>query len=108
MDKPELKVNEYIKVHVPGATPWAEILEITNEGFIGRIANKLFHEWSEFEQAKMLKNWFGNVEKLPKLNDYKQDDYVLFVWKNFKGGSEEEIYWNWEATGKPIPRNEIG
>ena len=73
------EVGKTVKVHLPGESPWAEVLEITEKGFLGRIDNKLFSEYSEFEQAQWMNDTWNTVESLPVLHDYKFNDEVNFV-----------------------------
>lgn len=74
-----MKVGDFAKVNLNGECPWAEVLEMTPEGFRGRINNKLLPEYSEFEQAQWTKEVFGSVEPLEHLHSYKQDDELLFI-----------------------------
>lgn len=71
--------GDSVKVHLLGESPWAECLEITKDGFRGRIDNRLFHEMSEFEQARFTNRHLGTVEKLLKRHVYKLNDEVDFV-----------------------------
>ena len=85
----EAMVGDTVKVVLPGESPWAEILEVDLGDKLrikARIVNKLFHEYSEHEQARAMKrDWdsveplpWDSVEPLPKLHDYKQGDEVWF------------------------------
>jgi len=70
---------EHVKIRLPGESAWAEVLERVGDGrVIGRIDNKLFHEYSETERARWLKDNFGTVESIPKLHDYRFNDIVVF------------------------------
>lgn len=75
-----VKIGNYIKVLLPGENAWVEIIKIiSNYEFIGRINCKLLHEYSEFEQAKLTKSWYGEIRKLPKVHNYKQGDIIHFI-----------------------------
>ena len=71
-------IGDNIKVHLPGESPWAEIIEEREDSVKGRIVNKLFHEHSEHEQAQFMKREFDDVQPLEKLHDYKQGDELWF------------------------------
>lgn len=77
------EVGEYIKVWLPGETPWAECVSLNPDGsWQGRIANHLFAQRSEFERTKIAREWFpGSPAKpLPSLHVYKQDQVVTWFW----------------------------
>ena len=71
-------IGDVVKVHLPGESPWAEVLEEKNDRIRGRINNKLFHDYSEHEQARWLKGEFDTVETLPKLHKFSQGDELWF------------------------------
>ena len=82
----EAMVGDTMKVFLPGESPWAEILEVNCGNKLrikARIVNKLFHEYSEHEQARMMKRDWGTVEHLPKVHDYKQGDEVWFTFGKY-------------------------
>ncbi len=95
MIKPEIKIGDNIKVHLKGESPWVKVLSMTENDFLGSIINKLFHEYSEHEQAQVMKRNWGEIGKLPKLHNYKQGDEVIFIWK-----SVNNEYGNWEPAIK--------
>lgn len=68
-----------IKVHLPGESPWVEVIERGPDRMKGRILNKLFHQHSEHEQGRFTKRELGNIAKLPKLHNHVQGDEVWFV-----------------------------
>lgn len=72
--------GECAKVFLPGESPWAECVKVNEDGtWLGRIANKLFHEWNEDEQRQFLGEHFDNSKRLlPKLHAFTQDELVLF------------------------------
>ncbi len=71
-------IGDNIKVHLPGESPWAEIIEERENAVKGKIVNKLFHEHSEHEQAQFMKREFGDVRPLEQLHTFKQGDEVWF------------------------------
>lgn len=74
-----VQIGDDVKVHLPGESPWAEVVAIHEDGtFDGRIENRLFAQMSEHEQAQFLKREFSTVAPLPKLHDHKQDDVIRF------------------------------
>lgn len=75
-----MQVGQRVKVSLPGESPWAEVVEITDRGFKGRVDNKLLREYSEIEKAAFSKKFFGTVQKLPELHDYKYNDILEFAW----------------------------
>ena len=91
-----LEIGEFVKVHLPGESPWAEVVTITDSGFIGRIDNKLFHEMSEIEQARFNKDQFGTVKPLPQLHKHCENDLVEFV-RNEEHGIWQAIAAHLEA-----------
>ena len=74
-----IKVNDLIEVWLPVVWPWVKVIEITDNGFKGRIDNKLYQEHSEHEKAQFMKKNFGSVAPVPKLHDYKYNDIIPFV-----------------------------
>lgn len=84
-------IGELIKVSLPGEAPWVEVISHTEEGFMGRIENKLFNELSEFEKAHFLKNEWGTVKALPKLHDYKREDIIEFVYHDDRFIPKKEV-----------------
>ena len=75
----DMEVGDFAKVHLLGESPWAEVIELTEDGFKGRINNVLFAEMSETDQARFNKQHFGTVSPLPVLHDYRRNDEVLFI-----------------------------
>ena len=73
-----MQIGDMIKVFLPGESPWAEVIEINEPLFKGRIANRLFHEMSFESQGEFTGDNFGTADPLPKLHDFKQDDEVWF------------------------------
>ncbi len=69
---------DYEKVHLPGENPYVEVLERTDTMIKGRIANKLFPEYSGDEQAEFTGQHFGTAEPLPALHSFKRGDEVWF------------------------------
>lgn len=71
-------VGKFAKVLLPGETPWAECMSVEPDGsWHGRIANKLFTEYSDKEREEIA--GFGpGLGKLPSLHDFKQDQIVRF------------------------------
>lgn len=72
-------IGETIKVYLPGESPWAEITAEEDGRVKARILNKLFHEFSEHEQARWLGDHFGTVKPLERLHSYKQGDELWFT-----------------------------
>ncbi len=88
-------VGETVKVLLPGERPWVKVIG-ASEGWIkGRIINKLFHEYSEHEQARAMKRDWDSVDPLPKSHDYKQGDEVWF-----EMGTDNKSGW-WVPVEKP-------
>lgn len=75
-----MQTGDYVKVSLPGETPWAEVLAVEPGGFVGRIANKLFTEYSDQDRQAWCGEEFGiaAAEPLPRLHDFKQDQVVTF------------------------------
>jgi hypothetical protein len=74
-----MKIGEHIKVHLPGESPWAEVMATYEDGtWDGRISNRLFGEMSDIERARFTKDHFDTAKALPRLHDYKQDQVVRF------------------------------
>ncbi len=71
-------IGDTIKVLLPGERPWVEVIEETDGQMKGRILNKLYHEFSEHEQAQFMKREWGSVEPLPQLHSFKKGDEVWF------------------------------
>jgi len=74
-----IKIGDQIRVNLAGETPYAEVLEIHNNGFIGKISNKLFGEYSEFEKAKFMGDAFGSTLQPKVLHAFRKDDVVKFM-----------------------------
>jgi hypothetical protein len=75
------KVGESVKVRLPGETPWAICVEVRENCWMGCIINRLFREYSEFEQAKWPnQEWGKGFVKLPELHKYKKYDVLEFIW----------------------------
>jgi len=74
-----MKIGDHIKVGLPGERPWAQVTEVTEKGFKGRIDNILVSEGCEFTRRRHSKYLFGVSEPLPKLHDFKFNDVVSFV-----------------------------
>ncbi len=79
-------IGEHLKVNLRGETPWAEVIEVHDDGFTGKIANKLFREFSEFEKAKFMNTHFDDVKKIPELHKYSYGDVVRFYAITDKNG----------------------
>jgi hypothetical protein len=79
-DTPPLapNVGGFIKVFLPGESPWAEVLKINGPLVMARIANKLFTELSRADQAEFTGQAFGTAAPLPKLHNFKENDEVWF------------------------------
>jgi hypothetical protein len=74
------KVGDTVKVRLPGKTPWAVCVEVRENSWMGCIINKLFREYSEFEQAKWLgQEWGKGFVKLPELHKYNKSDVLEFM-----------------------------
>ena len=58
--------------------PWAEVLEELGDTIRARITNKLFHEYSEQEQAQFLQRECGDETPLEQLHSFKKGDEVCF------------------------------
>ncbi len=71
-------IGDNIKVHLPGESPWARILELAPGKVKAKIINRLFHQHSEHVQAQFMKREFGSVRPLELLHDYKQGDELWF------------------------------
>jgi len=71
-------IRQNIKVLLPGERPWVEVIEEVVDRFKGRIINKLFHEYSEHEQARFMKREWGGVSPLESLHSFKQGDELWF------------------------------
>lgn len=95
MTPPIVTIGGFVKVFLPGESPWTEVIILTADGFMGRIDNKLLNEYSEFEQASFSKTNFGTVSLLPILHTYKRNDVVEFAWEDEQGiftpKKEEEV-----------------
>lgn len=74
----DVKVGEFVKVWLPGETPWAEVIASGPGIFKGRIANKLFNEYSEEEQRQFTGQHFGTAAPLPRLHSHKEGDELWF------------------------------
>lgn len=70
---------EFCKVFLPGEVPWVKVLEYDGDRMRGEIDNKLFFEYSEFEQSKFLKEEFDRTRPVKRLHHYKQGDVLWFV-----------------------------
>ena len=83
----EITVGSLVKVWVPGETPWAEVVKVKDNGFIGRIDNKLAGDYTPQEWHAMNwrmfdydpEDWPEEAEPLPQLHNYKYNDKVHFV-----------------------------
>lgn len=73
-----ISVGQYIKVRIPGETPWVEVLKVDGANFQVRIDSDLFCGLSRIEQARFTKDVFGTVKNLPLLHDYRTNDKVWF------------------------------
>lgn len=71
--------GDYVKVLLPGELPWVEVLEQKGRTFLGRIDNKLFAEYSDEERAAVFGYGAEDMEPLPRLHNYKQNDELWFV-----------------------------
>ena len=71
-------IGENIKVLLPGERPWVKVIEEVVDRFKGRIINKLFHEYSEHEQAQFMKREWDSVSPLESLHSFKQGDELWF------------------------------
>ena len=74
-----MEIGQFIKVRLPGETPWAKVQAITESGVTARIDNELVAELCEFQRAQLGKRFFGNGKPLPVLHNYKYNDVVEFV-----------------------------
>ncbi len=52
----ELEIGDHVKVVLPGEAPWAEVLEIRGEGFLGRIDNHPASDLHDYRFGE--KVWF--------------------------------------------------
>ena len=67
---------EFVKVWLPGETPWAEVVRpLPDGGFLLRIANTLVGESAEMRK-ELAREWFTSDEPLPKLHDYKFGELI--------------------------------
>lgn len=74
-----MKIGDDVKVLLPGESPWVVVEAIIPDGFVGRINNKLFREYSEFEKAQWINNTWDTAIKLPELHPYSRGDLVCFT-----------------------------
>lgn len=72
-------VGEVAKVHLRGESPYAECVAVHGDSWDGRIANKLFREYSGAEKAAWVDDNFGGGRPLPELHKYKKGDVLRFV-----------------------------
>jgi hypothetical protein len=85
------KIGEFIKVWLPGESPWAECVSVNHDGtWEGRIANRLFAEMSDEERATIIGEMWcipiipGHKPRLmtgadlPRLHDFKHGQVVRF------------------------------
>lgn len=71
--------GDSIKVHLPGESPWAEVVTLHEDGtWDGRICNRLIPEMDDLEHARLLKETWGKGRRLPRLHPFKQNDVVRF------------------------------
>ncbi len=73
-----MEIGEYVKVFLPGESPWVKVLAVNGPMIQGRVDNKLFHEMPLEDQRTFLGEHFGTAEPLPRLHDFKQGDVVWF------------------------------
>ena len=81
-------MGQQIKVLLPGERPWVEVVDERSDAFKGRIINKLFHEHSEHEQARFMKDNFDKIDPLPQLHHFKKGDELWFT-----HGSGNDVGW---------------
>lgn len=74
----------YVKIRMHGESPWGEIIKFRDDYMICRVANKLYHDHSQFEKAMFMGKHFGTVQDIPKLHKYAQDDIVKVNLKTFE------------------------
>ena len=87
------QVGDTVKVKLPGESPWAECIEVFEHAWVGRITNKLFKQYSEFERAKFTKDYFGTVIPPEPAHNLKQGDVVIFEERNFVEGDKLFFFW---------------
>lgn len=90
-------VGAFIKVWLPGETPFAECLAVYDDGtWQGRIDNHLVAQRSDADRAKIGQRLFpdSDAAPLPSLHNYRQGDIVVWKWE---GGC-------WKAAEPPPGR----
>lgn len=77
MDEEErLEVGMEVKIHLKGESPWGKVLETKNDEIKVRIINKLYHELSEHERSRFMKQEIGVLGELENLHGKKQGDQL--------------------------------
>ena len=71
------KIGDFVKVWLPGESPWAECVAVDGDTWHGRIDNLLFAQDAELRK-KFTQEHFGRGDPLPSLHDYKQDQIIRF------------------------------
>ncbi len=77
----EPEVGQWIKVHLPGESPWAECLAVHADGtWEGRIDNHLVGSASEAKRREVAQHFFPDApaEPLPSLHSFELNDVVRF------------------------------
>ena len=68
-----------VKVHLPGESLWAEVLNEVEGRIKARILNRPFHTWEIEAQREWTGSNFGTAAPLPKMHDHRQGDDLWFV-----------------------------
>ena len=71
-------IGDCIKVFLPGESPWAEVIQISEDMVKAKIVNTLFHEHTKEQQAEFTSDNFDTAEPLPRLHNFKQGEEIWF------------------------------